>query len=104
MSRGEEPQPERLRKLRFRAWRRGVVEADLILGRFADRHLDELGPQELDQFEVLLEQPDPDLYAWIAGLRPIPAQFDTPVMDLIRSFRFFASNAGDVPASDSPES
>ena len=31
---------ERRRKLLFRAWRRGVREMDLIVGRFADAHID----------------------------------------------------------------
>ena len=29
----------RLEKLRYRAWRRGFREADLVLGGFADAHL-----------------------------------------------------------------
>jgi antitoxin CptB len=86
---------DRLKKLRFRAWRRGFVEADLILGPFADRHGRALDPGQLDRFEALLDQPDQDLYAWIVGLKPVPAEFDTDVMDLIRGFRFFAHEARD---------
>ena len=86
---------DRLKKLRFRAWRRGFVEADLILGPFADRHVAGFDGGQLDRFETLLDQPDQDLYAWIVGLKPVPAEFDTDVMDLIRSFRFFAHAARD---------
>jgi antitoxin CptB len=84
---------DRLKKLRFRAWRRGFVEADLILGPFADRHAAGLDAAQLDRFESLLDQPDQDLYAWIVGLKPVPPEFDTDVMDLIRGFRFFAREA-----------
>ncbi len=77
----------RLRKLRFRAWRRGFREADLILGGFADRRLPGLTPAELDQFEALLDQPDPDLYAWILGQACAPAPFDTELLASIRAFR-----------------
>ena len=83
----------RLKKLKFRAWHRGFVEADLILGPFADSHLDKMSPAQIDTFEVLLEQPDQDLYAWIIGREPTPEAFDTDVMDLIRGFRFFAHAA-----------
>ena len=83
----------RLKKLKFRAWHRGFVEADLILGPFADGHLEQMGPQQLDDFEVLLDQPDHDLYDWITGREPTPEAFDTEVMDLIRTFRFFAHAA-----------
>ena len=80
----------RLKKLRFRAWHRGFREADLILGPFADAHLAQLSADQLDAFEALIEQPDPDLYAWIIGSAPTPEAFNGEVLDLIRSFRFFA--------------
>jgi succinate dehydrogenase flavin-adding protein (antitoxin of CptAB toxin-antitoxin module) len=51
----------RFGKLRFRAWRRGFREADLILGPFADTHVRSLTPSQLDDFETLLDQPDHDL-------------------------------------------
>lgn len=86
-------QDARRKKLKFRAWHRGFVEADLILGPFADSQLPKMGEAELDQFELLLEQPDHDLYDWIIGRQPIPEAFANDVMELIRSFRFFAHNA-----------
>jgi antitoxin CptB len=83
----------RLRRIRYRAWHRGFREADLILGPFADRHLDRLDGDQLDRLERLLDQPDQDLYDWIVGRQPTPAAFDDDVMGLIRSFRFFAHSA-----------
>ena len=77
-------------KLKYRAWRRGFVEADLILGPFADAHLEALDEAELDQLETLLEQPDHDLYAWIIGQAQPPEAMDLPVLGLIRQFRFDA--------------
>jgi antitoxin CptB len=83
----------RLKRLKFRAWHRGFVEADLILGPFVDTHAAKLTPLQLDTLEILLEEPDHDLYAWIIGRAPVPERFDTDVMELIRSFRFFAHAA-----------
>ena len=83
----------RRRQLRFRAWRRGFREADLILGPFADTRLGGLTPLQLDEFETLLDQPDQDLYAWIIGTQPTPEAFDGEVLALIRSFRFDARTA-----------
>ncbi len=80
----------RLKKLRFRAWRRGFREADLILGPFADKHVSGFSPAELDWFEDLLEQPDQDLYAWIIGTAPTPAACDSEIMNRIKQFRFEA--------------
>jgi antitoxin CptB len=85
----------RLKKLTFRAWRRGFREADLILGPFADRHVAELSERQLDEFERLLEVPDADLYAWIIGTAPAPEDYATDVLELIQDFRLFAHAAID---------
>ena len=80
----------RLKKLKYRAWHRGFREADLILGPFADKHVAELSADDLDDFEALLEAPDQDLYQWIVEQAPTPAQWDGPVMAMIKQFRFDA--------------
>jgi antitoxin CptB len=85
----------RLKKLKFRAWRRGFREADLILGPFADKHVQAMTPAELDWFEALLEQPDHDLYGWIVGTGPTPAEFDHEIMNRIKAFRLEVG-AGDA--------
>ena len=80
----------RLKKLKFRAWRRGFREADLILGPFADKHVPGMSLADLDTFEVLLEVPDHDLYAWIVGSAATPTAYDTEIMNRIKQFRFEA--------------
>lgn len=77
----------RLKKLKLRAWRRGFREADLILGPFADKHVDGFTPDELDWFEALLNQADQDVYAWILERMEPPAPFDGPMMSRLRAFR-----------------
>ena len=64
----------RRRRLAFRCWHRGTREMDLMLGRFADRHLTNMDDDQLDQFEMLLENNDPDLYNWITR-REAPGDF-----------------------------
>jgi antitoxin CptB len=86
---------DRLSKLRFRAWRRGFREADLILGPFADKHVHQLTRTQLDSFERLLDQPDHDLYAWIIGREPTPPDFDDEVMGMIKDFRPHVHTARD---------
>ena len=80
----------RLRKLTFRAQRRGFLEADLILGPFAQAHIAELDPETLDEFDRLLDVADQDLYGWIVGLKPCPANWETPLMERLRAFRLEA--------------
>ena len=82
------PLDRRRQKLKFRAWRRGFRELDLILGGFADRKLDALDRGGLDAFEALLNANDQDVYEWITEIAPPPPDCDTPTLALIRAFRF----------------
>ena len=77
---------ERRRKLLFRAWRRGVREMDLIVGRFADAHVETLDDAGLENFERLIEVPNAELYAWVVGTESIPARYDTAVLAQLRAF------------------
>lgn len=67
----------RRRRARFRSWHRGMREADLILGRFADARIEALTEAELEQYEALLDVPDTDFLKWVTGERPVPAACDT---------------------------
>lgn len=51
--------------------RRGMLELDLLLNQFLNRQLDELSEEQISQFEVLLQQPDPVLYSWLMGSEPV---------------------------------
>ena len=79
---------QRRDRLRFRSWHRGTREMDLLLGRFADAHLAAFSPEQLGQYEVILETGDPDLYNWIAGKEPVPIDQNSEVMRLLCSHRF----------------
>ena len=76
----------RRRKLLFRSWHRGIREMDLIMGRFADACIGDLSAAELDDYERLIEIPDRELYSWIVGERPPPADYDTAMLRKISVF------------------
>ena len=42
-------------------------------------HLAGLDEAGLDQFEALLTAPDQEVYAWLRGAAPVPAEYDNPV-------------------------
>ena len=65
-----EPRETRLRRLKMRSMRRGMREMDLILTAFAASELDGMSDADLDRYDQLLEEYDPDLYRWIAGQQP----------------------------------
>lgn len=70
----------RRRRIRIRAWRRGMREMDLILGGFADAHLADLTEAEIAEFEKLLDESDRDVYSWISGELPIPEDANGPLL------------------------
>lgn len=59
--------PDRLKRLRMRAWRRGIKEMDLILGPWADERAAALSEAEIDLTEALLGENDHDLYQWVTA-------------------------------------
>jgi antitoxin CptB len=81
-------------KLRFRAWRRGTSEADLLLGGFVDRHVATLSRVFLEQLEQLLDVDDPLVEAWVFGRRPAPATFDNAALAMLRDHVRTQSCAG----------
>lgn len=84
----DDPHMTRRKRLRFRAWHRGMQEADLILGRFADIRLGSMSAAELDQFEALLEEVDQDILDWMMGRSAVPEASDSPIVRELLVFDF----------------
>jgi len=77
----------RRKRLVYRANYRGFKEADMILGGYAKAHIETMSDEELTQFENLLGAKDHDIYGWIAGKLPVPANYDTPLLERLRAFK-----------------
>jgi antitoxin CptB len=77
----------RRRRLRYRAWHRGTKEMDLVLGPFADAHIEGYGPPELDRLEALMNEEDTDLLKWVMGQEPVPADADSTLLSTIIAYR-----------------
>ncbi|MCF1742578.1 succinate dehydrogenase assembly factor 2 [Paradevosia shaoguanensis] len=76
----------RRRRMRYRAWHRGTREMDLILGPYADAHIEGLGEAELDRLEVLMNEEDTDLLMWIMGQEPPRADVDAELLAVLAAF------------------
>lgn len=74
------------KQLIFRSWHRGTREIDLLLGRFADAYVPGFSAPQLDAYERLLLNSDPDIYNWITGAEPVPPAEESDVVALIRAF------------------
>ena len=77
----------RIKKLLFQSHHRGMREADYLIGGFAERYLAGLSDTEIDAFERLLDEPDPDVVDWILGRTPAPVPHQGRVLDLIIKFK-----------------
>jgi antitoxin CptB len=78
---------DRRKRLLFRCWHRGTREMDLILGRFADAEIANLSDDEMSDLELLIDVPDPDLYAALTGAIPPAAEHAGALFERIKSFR-----------------
>lgn len=81
---------ERRRKLKFRAWRRGFREMDLLMGSFADAHIGEMNEADLSEFERLLSTPDWEVYAWLIGQKTVPGNYESDLLTRMMTFRYEA--------------
>ncbi|MET0545843.1 MAG: succinate dehydrogenase assembly factor 2 [Caulobacterales bacterium] len=72
---------DRLKRLAYRAQRRGFKEADIIFSRFAEAHLAGFSPAEVDEFEQILDLQDHDVVAWVLGRSEPPQNLRGPVFD-----------------------
>lgn len=76
----------RRKRIRVRAWRRGMRELDILIGGFVDAWLATLSGPELDEMETLLDLPDAELLGWLSGETPPPAARDTALLKKIIAF------------------
>lgn len=63
-----------------------MLENGLLLSTFADKHLDGLNDNQLDQYDKLINEPSNDweIYYWMTDKKPTPTEYDNPVMELLK--------------------
>lgn len=76
----------RRRRIKFRAWHRGMREMDLLLGPFVDAELASFDAQDVADFEALLDVPDQTAFQWMLGTSAPDPAHDTPVWRRLTAF------------------
>ena len=56
---------QNVQKLLYRSKQRGILELDLLVGEYAEKHLPGMTTEELSATEELLTEENPDLWKWI---------------------------------------
>jgi succinate dehydrogenase assembly factor 2 len=56
-------------RLLYQSRKRGILECDLIFSTFADQQLGKMSNEDLNEYDLFLDENDWDLYYWISGER-----------------------------------
>ena len=64
--------------------RRGMLELDLLLQRFVDRHLESLTADEMERFKAVLDLQDGDLWQLLSGRADADDERLKPIVAMIR--------------------
>jgi len=56
----------------YRSKQRGWLEADLLLGSWAEKNVPKLSPSELDEYDLILKEETIDVYNYVSGKDPLP--------------------------------
>ena len=68
-------------------WRshRGMLELDLLLLPFVEAVFAQLSPEERASYEQLLDETDPQIYAWLMGQGTVSEPSLLHIVNLIRN-------------------
>lgn len=72
----EEKDKNRRKRMIYRSKQRGWLEADLLMGSWAAQNVPNLSPQELDEYEILLQEETIDIYNYISKKDPLPPHLE----------------------------
>lgn len=75
-------------RLVYQSRKRGILESDLLLSRFAKRYLDGFSDAELDEYDKLLDESDWDIYYWATknyDVTPLPDKWkDSKILKMLQ--------------------
>ncbi len=76
----------RRRRAAWRAAHRGTKELDLLIGRYADAHLDKMDDAALSHFEAFMAVNEPQLQTWLLAPEPAITGEFTDLVAAVRRF------------------
>ena len=77
-----------IKKLLYRSNHRGTKEMDLLIGGFAIENLKKLNPEELKEFELLLNFTDKELSSWLIDNKKNIDLENFSISKKIKEFKF----------------
>ena len=77
----------RRKRILYRCQHRGMKEMDILLGGYVGENIATMSEAELATLEVLMDVSDQELFAWMIGRKPVPAEHDTELYRAIAAYR-----------------
>jgi antitoxin CptB len=65
-----------------------MKEMDQIMGSFANQYVPKFSEEELDAYEQVLENTDPDMYDWISGRVEVPADKKSDILTKLLNYNY----------------
>lgn len=85
-----EPLDRKRARLVYQSRKRGILETDLLLSRFAACYLKDMTPEELEEYDELLNELDWDIYYWATKnyeITPLPDKWkNSPILQKLQAF------------------
>lgn len=77
-------------RLIYQSRKRGILETDLLLSRFAAKYLKDMTPEQLEEYDQLLNELDWDIYYWATenySITPLPDKWkDSAILKQLQEF------------------
>merc|ERR1712110_363634 len=79
---GNEKLQNKYRRLLYQSRKRGISECDLLLSTWLGKNGPQLSAEELDEYDGIInsEANEWDIFYWMSKTKPVPEEFDTPIM------------------------
>jgi len=78
-----------IKKLIYRSKYTGTRETDILLGKFAEKHLVNLSDENLLAYEQLLQSGDPRIWRLSIDVEQTESEKERTLINLIRDFKGF---------------
>ena len=76
----------RRKRMLYRCKQRGLLELDMLLGTWATENIFDLSTDELNDFESIIKQENPDLQNWILQHEEVPKELDNGIMKTLQEY------------------
>ena len=77
----------RRRRMVYRSKQRGWLEVDILLGTWAAQYIPTLTSEELDQYDIILQEETVNIYNYLTGKQELPDHLlALPLMTRIKKY------------------